>query len=964
MRRRTVMSSIFLAMAVGVARLAAAEVSTVDLDQRFTSTVRPFLAKYCLECHGTSKPKGDLDLASYTNVAAVVADAQRWQSVLDRLESGEMPPKKAMRHPQAALRREVIDWLTTTRRREADRNAGDPGVVLPHRLSNAEYNYTVRDLTGVDIQPTKEFPVDPANEAGFDNSGESLSMSPALVKKYLQAARRVAEHLVLQPSGLAFAPHPVMVDTDRDKYCVNRIVQFYARQPTDLAAYFRAAWRYKNRSALGKPNATLAAIAAEAKVSPGYLATVWSLLTDAPEPTGPVAELQAMWRRVPVPTDARSGDGGACERMRDFVVELRGRVKPQFTNLSVKGMAPGSQPLVLWKDRQFATSRTVCPSNSGPGFRRFCAVFPDAFFVSERGRMYLDQEKEKADGNVGRLLSAGLHNQMGYFRDDAPLYQLVLDPQQRRTLDGLWLELDMVAGAAARQHLNFLWFERTDSRFMTGVEFDPYRSEDPDSTSASKIKGLSAIYLAKVKLATNDPIAIEAVSKHFDIINAAIRRAEHARLAAEPSHLDALIDFAGRAYRRPLSQAERDDLLGFYRGLRAKNALGHEDAVRDTLVSILMSPHFSYRIDPPLAAIGPVAAHGWQPLSDHALAGRLSYFLWSSMPDAQLLARAADGTLHEPEVLLTETRRMVRDPRLRALAVEFGGNWLDVRRFEEHNSVDRERFKSFDNDLRQAMYEEPLRFLVDLAQRDGSVLDLLYGDYTFVNQALARHYGMPAPQTSPDTWTRIEHASQFERGGLLPMAVFLTKNAPGLRTSPVKRGYWVVRRLLGERIPPPPATVPELPADEVKLGDLTLREALVRHRRDSACSGCHARFDSVGLVFESYGPIGERRSKDFGGRPVDSGATFPGGSQGNGLTGLRRYIREHRQDDFVDNLSRKLFAYALCRSLLLSDDAAIATMRAKLANNEYRVSALIESIVTSPQFLTRRGQTLAQDGKP
>jgi hypothetical protein len=186
------------------------------------------------------------------------------------------------------------------------------------------------------------------------------------------------------------------------------------------------------------------------------------------------------------------------------------------------------------------------------------------------------------------------------------------------------------------------------------------------------------------------------------------------------------------------------------------------------------------------------------------------------------------------------------------------------------------------------------------------------------------------------------------------MAVFLTKTSPGLRTSPVKRGYWVVRRVLGEQIPPPPPKVPELPSDETKLGNLTLREVLAKHREDKSCAACHARFDGIGLVFEGYGPVGEQRVCDLGGRPVETRATFPGGSEGEGLEGLRRYLREHRQQDFLDNFCRKLLAYALGRTLLLSDDPTIEDMRAKLAANGYRFSELVEMIVTGPQFLNRR----------
>jgi hypothetical protein len=251
------------------------------------------------------------------------------------------------------------------------------------------------------------------------------------------------------------------------------------------------------------------------------------------------------------------------------------------------------------------------------------------------------------------------------------------------------------------------------------------------------------------------------------------------------------------------------------------------------------------------------------------------------------------------------------------------------------------------------MFEEPIRFIEDVFRNGRSVLDMLYGDYTFANPVLARHYGMPEIKGPNDKWIRVDNAGRYGRGGLLPMAVFLTQNSPGLRTSPVKRGYWVVRRVLGEKIPPPPPTVPELPTDESKA-ELPLRAMLAKHRDNAACASCHARFDSFGVAFEGYGPIGERRAEDLAGRPVDIRADFPGGVQGSGFEGVQAFIRGHRQKDFIDNLCRKLLAYSFGRSLILSDEPVIDRMKATLVANEYRFPALIETIVTSPQFLNKR----------
>ncbi|MCA1684510.1 MAG: DUF1587 domain-containing protein [Planctomycetia bacterium] len=257
MRLRPTSLGIALLVAALVAPTAPAAPDAPALDQRFETVVRPFLKDHCLGCHGDKKQEGKLDLSGYSSAAAVVKNHRVWETVLDRLEAEEMPPEDAKRQPSAHDRAAVVAWVREFRDREALKNAGEPGPVLARRLSNAEFDYTVRDLTGVDIRPTREFPVDPANEAGFDNSGESLTMSPALVKKYMAAARLVADHLVLTPDGLAFAPDPAVTETDRDKFCVRRIVDFYARHRVDYADYFLAVWTFRHREALGEPRATL-----------------------------------------------------------------------------------------------------------------------------------------------------------------------------------------------------------------------------------------------------------------------------------------------------------------------------------------------------------------------------------------------------------------------------------------------------------------------------------------------------------------------------------------------------------------------------------------------------------------------------------------------------------------------------------------------------------------------------------
>ena len=1038
----TLVSSSRTAPAQGA--LKPAPVSDPVLEREFSKTVRPFVNEYCADCHSGPQPEAQLDLTSFAKLSSVLEDLPHWTLLMERLNHREMPPSSELQ-PPADLRQKVIEWVKAVRANELRKHAGDPGPVLARRLSNSEYNYTIRDLTGVNLEPTREFPVDPANQSGFDNTGESLTMSPALFNKYLLATRDVADHMALTPDGFIFAPGPVLAETDRDQFAIKRIVDFYHSQPTDYADYFEAAWRYKHRVALGNPTATLASVARATKVSPKYLPLVWRILGESVAPpqtraaeVGPIAKLQAMWKALPAPASTKLGDREAeslraCYvEMRDFVVRIRRNTAMQFTaplvsgppapprDPAVAGQAAGgygrrgglpaaSQPLLTWKYDQFNTHRRTfdpgalrndtdapeqppkIPQYAGlhaeasvrwaavmktaqvadadlvvpagqrasyeESFARFANVFPDAFYVQERGKFFPDNSAD-----AGRLLSAGYHSVMGFWRDDNPLVELILDDKGKKELDRLWTEFDFYANHTARTFIQF-YFNQAGEVQGGGAEAALPRPVGRDVTDSSVIAEVRDRYVALAN-ASGNAIAAAWMPRHFDRIDSTLRSLEKMRAAAEPVQVEALARFAARAYRRPLTKAERDGLLVYYQKLRKQGGLSHEDAMRDSVASILISPVFLYRIDlrnPTMGSPALASSHAAIPLSGYELASRLSYFLWSSMPDQELLDHAAKGDLSRRDVLIAQARRMLKDPRSRGLATEFAASWLDSRHFATFNSVDRERFPAFTNDLREAMFEEPVRFVEDLIRNNRSVLDLLYGNYTFVNQVLANHYGIPgvtgrpghAGKSKEDDWVRVDDAGRYERGGLLPMAVFLTQTSPGLRTSPVKRGFWVVRRLLGEVIPPPPPKVPELPEDEAKT-DAPLRDVLAQHRSNPVCAGCHARFDVFGLALEGYGPVGEARTKDLAGRAIDASATFPGAFQGSGFRGVQAYIKEKRQQDFLENISRKLLSYALSRSLQLSDDPVVAQMKRRMSATGYQFGSLVETIVTSRQFLNRR----------
>lgn len=417
----------------------------------------------------------------------------------------------------------------------------------------------------------------------------------------------------------------------------------------------------------------------------------------------------------------------------------------------------------------------------------------------------------------------------------------------------------------------------------------------------------------------------------------------------EPAHLNSLVDFAARLYRRPLTADEARELGDLYQRLRSEE-LPHDEAFRLTLARVLVAPDFLYRVEVPGPGSEPSA------ISDHELANRLSYFLWASSPDEELRLLADEGRLRQPDMILEQTRRMVKSDRVRRLAIEFGCQWLHIRDFDQLDEKSERHFPEFAG-LRGVMYEESIQFFTHLFAADRSVLDLLRADYTFVNKDLAKFYDIPG--VSGEQWRRVEGASQLHRGGILAQASTLARQSGASRTSPILRGNWVSEVLLGERLPRPPKDVPVLP--ETAPEGLTERQLIERHSSDPACAKCHARIDPFGFALESFDAVGRFREHDTAGLPIDTTTRLKDGTGINGLDGLRSYLADTRRDDFVRQFCRKLVGYALGRSVQLSDEPLLESMQRELAANDYRVSSAVEMIVTSPQFLNIRGQSAANE---
>ncbi|HUQ95479.1 MAG TPA: DUF1592 domain-containing protein [Bryobacteraceae bacterium] len=411
--------------------------------------------------------------------------------------------------------------------------------------------------------------------------------------------------------------------------------------------------------------------------------------------------------------------------------------------------------------------------------------------------------------------------------------------------------------------------------------------------------------------------------------------------AEEPCARKNIVALARRAYRRPVEDSDITPLVNLFAS--GRKAGGSFDAgMENALRAILVSPSFLFRIErtPQGALPGSVVN-----VTDLELASRLSFFLWSSIPDEELLRLAEQNKLRP--VLNQQVRRMLADEKARTLVDNFAGQWLHLRNVAGWRP-DPERYPQFDDSLRAALQKETELFFAHLVKEDRSVLDFVNADYTFLNDRLARHYGIDGIKGN---YFRKVALSGEERGGVLTHGSVLTVTSYPTRTSPVLRGKWILENVLGAPPPPPPPDVPDL-ADSAAISAKDLRAALEKHRANAACASCHSRLDPLGFALENYDAIGKFRTSE-GGAEIDSSSALPGGATFRGPAGLKKVLLE-RQDEFIECLTEKLLTYGLGRGLEYYDVPAVRQIRREAARNGYRFSSLALAIVNSVPFQMRR----------
>ncbi len=477
-------------------------------------------------------------------------------------------------------------------------------------------------------------------------------------------------------------------------------------------------------------------------------------------------------------------------------------------------------------------------------------------------------------------------------------------------------------------------------RDLLGVDTHPADTFPPDAGGGGGFDNnastlfIPPVLMEKMLLATTDIVAAAKPERIF-----------HTRPGAgkdEPAAAKASIEWLGaRAFRRPLEAAELVGLMGLYESQR-KAGKSWEDAVRQAVRGLLVSPSFLFRAEQDRSGTGP------QRISDWELAARLSYFLWSSMPDDALLAVAQSGKLHEPAILDREVRRMLADGKARTFTDNFASQWLRTKELAGvHPATD--KFPEFTPALREAMTAEPLEFFHALVRENRSLGDCLDCDYTYANAELAKFYGLP--ELKGTGFQRVKLADG-NRGGVATMAGVLTLTSYPRRSSPVLRGRWLMEEILGSPPPPAPPMIKSLPTSDKPRNGLTFRQQLEQHRNRPECASCHKTMDQLGFGLENFNPIGQWRTA-INDAPVDNKGELPSGQKFSGPLELKALLAQ-RKDEFTRNLAERMMSYALGRGIEQGDWLAIRQISKAVATGGYKSQDLILGIVRSPQFNLRR----------
>jgi cytochrome c5 len=790
------------------------------------SPQRALLDKYCVTCHNQRLKTGGLMLDKL-DVDAVAAAPETWEKVISKIRGGMMPPTGRPR-PDT----ETFDRFVVSLESELDRAAAlapNPGRVPIHRLNRAEYTNAIRDLLGLEIDARSLLPADDSSH-GFDNSAGALSLSPALLERYLAAASRISRLAIGDVTvgpGFTSKLYEVPINLAQNDR-MSEDLPFGSRAGAAIHHYFPLDGEYTIKVRLKR--------------------SVYEYIVNIHEP-------------------------------HDLDIRLDGRRLARYT---IGGKAQGKPAPV---------------SFSGT-------------FVAAGGGGYPTQEWDdymtRADDGLELRFSAkaGRHVVGVSFIGKSWEQEGVLQPPLREY------------GATVTEITDTS--SRPEGPGLASIMVDgPYSPSGPGETPSRK-----KIFVCRP--AATSPNAAEDTACAKKILSSLARR----------------------AYRRRVADADIQPLIDFYRANRKSS--GFEPAIQAALERILVDPEFLFRLERDPAS----AAGASYRVSDYDMASRLSFFIWSSIPDDELLDLAGSGKLKSPAVLEAQVRRMLADPRSTALVDNFFAQWLSQRAIRGA-APDPNLFPDFDENLRDAFEQETKMFIESQLREDRSVLDLLSANYTFLNERLARHYQIPGVFGS--RFRRVA-LSDSRRGGLLGQGSILTVTSYGNRTSPVLRAKWVLDNILGTPPPSPPANVPPFPPENDEDGEpRSVRERLAQHRKNPVCASCHAPMDPLGFALENFDAVGHWRTTDAN-APVDASGVLVDGTKFNGPAELREVLLA-RREQVVRTVTEKMLTYALGRGLEYYDAPVVRQIARDGAARSYSWSSVVLGIVQSTPFQKRRSES-------
>ncbi len=874
-----------------------------------------FIESHCVDCHDADSARAGFRIDLLTSDFTAGNNAGQWKEVMDKINSGEMPPKKKPR-PDAKEAFAVASWVAQKLDETTKAAQGAGGRVPMRRMNRVEYANTVRDLfsleEGFARRIEKELPAD-GKVGGFDRGAASLFMDDGQLDRYMAVADMVLD------DGL-FNEQPkvqkLTYDGTAEKY-VHGLMTAYKDESGAIVETNVPGVAGKLAEPLSwipQPNFDQWGSKDRRYVPHGPYD--WTLKNDGIEYLGSSRFFPNDWARKGVTRDGwyrfrvRAGafKGEDQEAQKDVRLTVTyGEASP----IEVAKTMVIDAPLDAPKEYEFLMYLQIGP----PGMNRQFRVTWD-----------FGERKEAVISN--------------------PLYW-----------DVQWKQVT-VGGDIAR----------AKSEKKPAEDIDKLKKKLEDTIAAAtdnrkNFEGPYWVYNPKLDIPKRPRLWLGKMEWEGPIVDWPPQGRKNLLFSGEDREDDGYLreilgKFLPLAYRRKVTPEELDRVVNWTLQAKAERNLSFTKAVREGVKNVLCSPKFLYlgseAMPSQLAAkpaTGPQRVDGWE------FASRLSYLLWSSAPDEDLYRLAADDKLRDPAVLRAQVKRMIADPRAWEFVRNFAGQWLSVRNFENGNPPNRAFYKEYDDALRDSSRREPLEFCREVLQKDLPITDFLDSDYLVVNERLARHYGIEGVEG--DDFRRVPAPTDDRRGGVLGMAGILTYLADGTRTLPVRRATWVLDTLWNQPVPPPPPNAGDLPALKDKK-PRTVRERLSEHRLSENCASCHSRVDPFGIALENYDAIGMWRDRqngegmrgDKGSPELDVSGQLPGEREFKTVQDFKAALMAGKET-FVKGFTEKLLCYALGRPIGYGDHLTVEQITTHAAKNEYRLQEIIQATVASTYFQTK-----------